>query len=327
MFRKRIQNVYANLSPNNQRVARYILDHYHEAAFMSANQLGMLLDVDAATIVRFAQRVGYSGYTDLLEALRKAVQQDLHRARTAPTDPTDMTSTTLAALDMQINSIQAMRASLDQTLLSQALERILNANRIYVMGEGVSSRLADLGAYGLRVIGLDAVTVEPTVGDALAVFMHASQDDVMVAIVITELAPQVTNAVRTMREWGVPTVGIVGALYWPVVQWLDIALVAPIESVTFFTNFAATAALINAMGEGLLVRQGAWMVERARGLANMAQVLMGIDAPVGADAPGTMVSRIVANRDRMAAQAGDAGATEDNADAAPGAGASQEATP
>ncbi len=292
MFRKRIQDAYAKLSPSYQRVGRFILDHYHEAVFMSASQLAMRLDVDAATVVRFAQKIGYSGYPNLLEDMRKVIQQDLYRARTSPAEAADMTSTTLAVIELQVNNLQAMRASLNRELLSQALEQIVNAHRIYIIGEGVSRRLADLGAYGLRVIGLDAVMVEPTIGDALAVFTAAGQEDLLLVVACTELCPLVTRVVKAMKERGMRSVGIVGALYWPVAQLVDIALVAPIASATFVTNFAATAALINAMGEGLLVRQGAWLVERARGVAILAQELMGGDELVDPNTPREMMSRL-----------------------------------
>lgn len=292
MFRKHIREAYPALSPSYQRVADFILDHYHEAVFMSANQLGMALGVDAATVVRFAQKLGYTGYPDLLEDLRKAIRHDLYRARTAPTGANDMISTTLAALDVQIENLHAMRASLNEEDMTQVLERILSARRIYVTGEGVSRRLAELGVYGLRVIGLEAIMVEPNVGDALAEFGQASAEDLLLVIACTELCPAVIKIARAMRDRGVPRAAIVGALSWPVARLVDLALPAPIQSVTFFTNFTAAAALINALGEGLLARQGTWMMERARGITNLARALLNDDSPVDSSVPGDMMARL-----------------------------------
>ena len=292
MFRKRIQDTFPNLSPSYQMVGRFLLDHYHEAVFMSANQLAAHLGVDAATVVRFAQRLGYAGYPALLADMRRVIQQDLHRSHAAPPHTDDMVSAALASIDLQVNQLRAMRASLDQAALKAALERLLQARRIYTMGEGVSHRLADVAAYMLRAIGLDATRVEPNLGDALNDVSRASADDALLVVAVTELCPQVSRVAASMKEREVPSVGLVGALSWPVARLVEVALPVPIDSVTFLPSFAASSALINAMIEGLMARHGAWTADFARGVRRLAHELLTADTPFDFDTPQGVLARL-----------------------------------
>src|SRR4030067_484348 len=79
MHRERIKSAYADLSPSYQRLADFLMDHPYEAAFMTATQLGKQLEVDTATVVRFAQKLGYHGYPDLLGEVQAEVRERFAR--------------------------------------------------------------------------------------------------------------------------------------------------------------------------------------------------------------------------------------------------------
>src|SRR5690242_1719672 len=67
MFREQIRKHYDHLSRSYRRVADFILSDYRTAAFMTAAALADAVDVDTTTVVRFAQRLGYPGYPELIE--------------------------------------------------------------------------------------------------------------------------------------------------------------------------------------------------------------------------------------------------------------------
>ena len=64
-FRNRIRKIQVDLSPSFTRVAEFCPDHYPDVAFLTVSEFAKTVDVDAATIVRFAQRLGYPGYPEL----------------------------------------------------------------------------------------------------------------------------------------------------------------------------------------------------------------------------------------------------------------------
>jgi len=73
LFEERIRE-HDDLTPSFQRIAEYILDNTMGVAFLTATELSNKVDVDPATVVRFAQEIGYSGSRDLLGEIRSYVR-------------------------------------------------------------------------------------------------------------------------------------------------------------------------------------------------------------------------------------------------------------
>src|SRR5512141_3364544 len=76
-YEDRIRQDRSNMSKSFARLADFLLDSYVEAAFMTASELAHALNLDAATVVRFSQHLGYSGYPKLQREIRDRVKSDL----------------------------------------------------------------------------------------------------------------------------------------------------------------------------------------------------------------------------------------------------------
>jgi len=77
MFRERIQAKYSDLTPSFRRLADFILQQQLNAAFMTATEMAHRMNVDAATVVRFAQNIGYSGFRELIKEVQQVVKAEL----------------------------------------------------------------------------------------------------------------------------------------------------------------------------------------------------------------------------------------------------------
>jgi DNA-binding MurR/RpiR family transcriptional regulator len=80
VFREKIAQQYDRLGRNQKRIADFLTHDYREAAFMNGSALSERLDVDPATVTRFAQRLGYSGYPELLGEIQELVKQEIKEA-------------------------------------------------------------------------------------------------------------------------------------------------------------------------------------------------------------------------------------------------------
>ena len=65
----RINEKYGSMSKGHKAIASYIMDHYDQAAFMTAAKLGKTLGISESTVVRFAAGIGYEGYPQMQKAL------------------------------------------------------------------------------------------------------------------------------------------------------------------------------------------------------------------------------------------------------------------
>ena len=77
-YTERIHEARPKLSKSFKRLADYILDSYIQAALMTASELAQEVNVDAATVVRFAQALDYSGFPELQDEIKDRVLADLH---------------------------------------------------------------------------------------------------------------------------------------------------------------------------------------------------------------------------------------------------------
>ena len=72
-----IEDNLSTFSKGQKRIGRYILDHYDQAAFMTASKLGKLTEVSESTVVRFAAELGFDGYPAMQKALQEMARNRL----------------------------------------------------------------------------------------------------------------------------------------------------------------------------------------------------------------------------------------------------------
>lgn len=87
-----ITGMMPKLSKGQKQIARYIVEHYDKAAFMTAARLGQAVGVSESTVVRFASELGYEGYPQLQRSL-----QELIRNRLTTVQRMELTDEQLAA--------------------------------------------------------------------------------------------------------------------------------------------------------------------------------------------------------------------------------------
>ena len=154
MFREQIRKHYDHLSRSYRRVADFILSDYRTAAFMTAAALADAVDVDTTTVVRFAQRLGYPGFPELIEDIQEQVKLELSQTYATPSEEEGVHSKVqmLVAKD---------RTNLEKALAHNTLETIENildmlraAPRIVVTGESYAEPIAESFAHMLRDAGL-----------------------------------------------------------------------------------------------------------------------------------------------------------------------------
>src|SRR5512136_743984 len=89
VYQERIREIYVHLSPGYRRIADFLLNRYQDAAFMTAAQVGKAADVDTTLVVRFAQRLGYPGFPELIDDIQADVKRDLRAVyQSIPEDST-----------------------------------------------------------------------------------------------------------------------------------------------------------------------------------------------------------------------------------------------
>jgi len=145
MFRERIQAKYSELTPSFRKLADFILQQQLDAAFMTATEMAHSMGVDAATVVRFAQTLGYSGFRELIKEVQRVVKAELTTSYSPALEAPDDVGLFRSFLENERHSLELAQAQLTEQA-NTLLPTLSSAQRIWVTGQGCCAHLAALCA-------------------------------------------------------------------------------------------------------------------------------------------------------------------------------------
>ena len=140
----RIKQMYPTMSKSHKRIAGYITDHYDQAVFMTAAKLGSELDISESTVVRFAAGIGYEGYPQFQKALEDWVKGQLNSVQRIGVKYAGRSQSEVltSVLNADIEKIQDTIVNLDTEAFTMAVDIILNAKNVYILGIRTSGKLS-----------------------------------------------------------------------------------------------------------------------------------------------------------------------------------------
>ncbi|NLG27903.1 MAG: MurR/RpiR family transcriptional regulator [Chloroflexi bacterium] len=248
---QRLRALYPELTKSQKRLADYILGSYQQAAFMTATQLARQLQLNEATVVRFAQRLGYRGYPPLVADVRALVRTELEGHEGAEAQQLQAGAAFFGVLRAQVDALQRAGTRLAPHLVREALSLLRSARHVYVVGQGLSSSLAQLLAELLRFLGY---ATTDAAADTLSLAMHLADVDencVLVAVAAGPPSEETANALRYAREKGARTLAFTWSLTSPVAQAADLALPCGAVEVSPLTSVGVMAGLIDSVVQTL----------------------------------------------------------------------------
>jgi DNA-binding MurR/RpiR family transcriptional regulator len=210
-YRERIRGARPNMSKSFAKLADYLLDSYIEASFMTATELAHELNLDAATVVRFSQHLGYSGFPQLLRDIREHVKQDLLVRPEKAKDTETVPGVVNGAMQELSSALEQTQISLDTEALSHLVDRFGEARRIIVLAEGPAQPAAYNLVYFLEQGTFPVHMARPGVAGLARTVHTASPQDLLVAIDVASEAPYIAPALREARAKGIATAAIVGS--------------------------------------------------------------------------------------------------------------------
>ncbi len=245
-----IQNQMPSFSKGQRLIARFILDSYDKAAFMTASRLGKTVNVSESTVVRFAAELGYDGYPSMQKALQEMIRgkltsiQRMEVANDRIGDQ-DVLSTVLQA-DME--KIRLTLEETDREDFDQAVDAILSARRIYIVGARSAAALAEFLGFYFRLIFDEVVLVQTTsVSGTFEQMLRVGEKDVVIGISFPRYSSQTVQAMRFARDRGARVLAITDSAASPLTGTASVTLTAKSDMASFVDSLVAPLSLINAL--------------------------------------------------------------------------------
>ena len=265
MFRERIKNAYDSLTPSFSRLAEFILNRELDVAFMTATELAQALDVDAATVVRFSQALGYTGYRELSHEVQRIVKGDLTAAYAHFSEAETTTEQLQAILENERHNLEMAVAQVtDQA--AEIVDMLAEAERVWVVGNAAGRYLAELFAEYLRMAGVKAVAVDADPAAAAYVIGDCGARDLVIGIGVAGTGLDTAAALRFAKEKGAKVAAVSVSAISPPAQVTDHVLVCPSNSPVGLSSTASLVTMLMALWQTLLARDKEQMEKRVTGL-------------------------------------------------------------
>ena len=248
-LKAKILEAYQRLPANQQRVADFILKQPHDLAFLTTDSLSKALKVSKATIVRFAQSLGYQGFTELQNEVLDAVQStirapDRYMIELGKLKP-DETLTLVA--QHEVHNIDRTVQYIDRNTFGGAVDALLSARRVYTMGIGVSSLLAEVLSYELNQVGIESQALASGKLRFVEHLALARRGDVVVGFSFPPYSKETVDAAKYARQRGLGVIAITDKLTSPITFHAYHVLAVQTENMLHTNSISAISVVINAL--------------------------------------------------------------------------------
>ena len=153
---KLVQEVYNKLPENQKQVADYIMHNTEKVMFMNVQELAKKTNVSVASVVRFSQRVGFKGFTELRTKLTDDFQNQIASKSIFPLIDNLKEDTLTSVANIEIKNINETINLVDRKGFNKAADIINKSKLVFCAGLGVSNILATLMSYQLSLIGVQS---------------------------------------------------------------------------------------------------------------------------------------------------------------------------
>jgi len=238
------------LSPSRRKLLRLILENPEDTYFLSSREMAKRYNVDAATIVRTIQALGYEKFADFISDLRSHFVKRITPytvLKAASEDKKTVADRIRHSLDLDLRNLQALQSTIDTGKIIALSKRVKDANRILIVGIDLAAALSCYLAYGLMTLGFPAEAPVGSTGNVQRRVRTLTENDLLIAISFGQCLRDTVEAAQRARKQGVPTFGITDIETTPIARVCDDFFVASTTSASFAGSYVAPIALMGAI--------------------------------------------------------------------------------
>ena len=262
---KQMEEGMPSFSKGQRQIATYIMEHYEKAAYMTAARLGATVNVSESTVVRFATELGFEGYPEFQRAIQAII-----RNRLTSFQRIEVTNQLIGdgnvverILITDADKIRHTAEDIDHDAFDRAVEALLNAKKIYIMGVRSSAHLAGLLNMGMRRMFDNIKMIQSTAGsEVFEQMISIGQDDVLVAISFPRYSKRVVAAVEFAHNVGANVISLTDSPQSPIALHADQLLTAHTDMASFVDSLVAPLSIINALIVALSLKKQHELAER-----------------------------------------------------------------
>lgn len=253
-----IEEGYSKYSKGQKKIADFIINQYDKAAFMTASKLGKEVGVSESTVVRFSNVLGYEGYPELQEALGEIVKNRLTSLQRIEIAHDKMANADILSkvINSDISKMRSTLENIDKQAFDNAVEAILNAKQLYILGVRSASAISGFMAFYFNLLFSNFRPVNTSsASEMFEQILRVEEGDVVIGVSFPRYSRRTVKALEFAKRKGATVIGITDSPQSPVVEQSSISLFAKTDMVSFVDSLVAPLSLVNALIVAIGVRK------------------------------------------------------------------------
>lgn len=251
---KNINDKYNSLSKGQKLLANYILNNYDKAVYLTAAKMGKIVGVSESTVVRFATILGYDGYPKLQRALEEMAKNKLNSVQRMEVtfDRINKDNILKYVLHSDAEKIRLTAEEIDEEAFKNAIEMLLHAKKIYIIGIRSSAPLASFLSYYLGLIFEHVVMIHSnSTSELFEQLYRISEEDVLVGISFPRYSRSTLKAMEFASNRNAKLISITDSYASPMTKYCDCNLLARCDMASIADSIVAPLSIINAIIVGV----------------------------------------------------------------------------
>ncbi len=254
----RINERYSSMSKGQKLLANYITDFYDKAVFLTAAKLGEVVGVSESTVVRFAAQLGYKGYPEFQKALEEMVRGKLNSIQRMEVTYGRISQSRIleSVLHADMEKIKGTLEKIDENAFELAVETILNAERIYVVGIRSCAPLASFLAFYLNFMFDNVIQLHTNSSSELFEQMvRIGKEDVIIGISFPRYSMRTLKALEFANNRSAKVITLTDSVHSPMNLYSSCNLIADSDMASIVDSLVAPLSVINALIVALCMRK------------------------------------------------------------------------
>lgn len=254
----RINERFNKMSKSHKKLATFVIDHYEQAAFMTAAKLAKAVGVSEATVVRFAYALDYEGYPEFQEALAEWVKNKLNSVQSIGVKYGNSTQSEIltSVLSADIEKIEDTIEHADPQAFEAAVDIILNAKHIYIIGLRSCKPLAEFLRFYLNMIRGDVYLLDSTsTSETFEQMLRINEKDAVIGISFPRYSMRTLKAMEMANDRNAKVITITDTIHSPMCLYSSCNLLARSDMVSIVDSLVAPLSLINALVVALCLKK------------------------------------------------------------------------
>lgn len=254
----KINQNYTTFSKRQKLIADFVLKDFSLAANMTAAKLAETVGVSESTVVRFATELNYPGYPEFVNAISEYMRSEssiLKRVESMST-AIENKDTLDTVIDSDIDNLKKSISKIDKEQFSRAVDAVLNAKKIYILGVRSSACLASFASFYFNML-FDNIRLVNTnsVSEMFEQILRVDENSLVFGISFPRYSKRTVKAMEFSKSRNATVVALTDSEKSPIAPFADYLITANSEMVSFVDSLVAPFSVLNAFIVELVMRK------------------------------------------------------------------------